>query len=51
MMFHLVDYVGTTAATSITLIGAIAYGFIFTGLSCLACAGFVYGLIRGGHDE
>ena len=50
MMFQLVDYVGTTAATSITLMGAIAYGFIFTGLSCLACAAIAYACVRAGDD-
>ena len=50
MMFELTDYVGITTATSITLLGAIAYGVIFTGISCLLSAGLVYSLIRGGRD-
>ena len=51
MMFDLVGYVGITTASSITLLGAVAYGLIFTWLSCLLCAGLAYALIRGGRDE
>ena len=50
MMFHLVDAVGITTASSITLLFAVAYGVIFTALSLLACAAIAYACVRAGDD-